>query len=91
MKPSDIRIVAKTVLRLVRTSDTEEIDVEKIIYHKKYSIATLFNDIALLILVKDIKLKPNMADVIALPKQNIQPDKLCTVIGWGMLYMVVSC
>ncbi|TMW43160.1 hypothetical protein DOY81_011760 [Sarcophaga bullata] len=86
LKPYQLKVVAKTYIRLKKTADTEEIIVKKIIYHKKFSTTNLVNDIALLILARDIHLDGKLATKIPLPQQRIPPGTLCTVIGWGQMY-----
>ncbi|TMW40137.1 hypothetical protein DOY81_014783, partial [Sarcophaga bullata] len=85
-KPSEIKVMAKNFKWVERTPETAEINVKEIIYHSRFSGETIFNDIALLILVKDIQLDGKLAEKISLPQKDIQPGKLCTVIGWGRLY-----
>lgn len=82
--------MAKTPVRLNRTTLTQEVNINKIITHSQYSNTTLFHDIALLILEEDIQLDSKFAAKISLPKQNFQAEKLCTVVGWGKLYMVYN-
>lgn len=88
LSPSSFKVVAGTPLRLLKTYNTQEIEVEKIIIHPKYSENTMFHDIAILILKYNIKMDTKNAAKIELPKENFETGKFCTVIGWGKLYMV---
>ncbi|KAM7350411.1 trypsin-2-like [Cochliomyia hominivorax] len=81
------KIVAKTPLRLRRSSETQEVEIKEIIIHPKYSEKTMFHDIALLILKENILLDGKYAAQISLPKHDIEAGSRCTVIGWGKLYM----
>ncbi|TMW39177.1 hypothetical protein DOY81_015743, partial [Sarcophaga bullata] len=89
-KPSEIKVVARISMRCEKTSEAEEIGVKKIIYHKKYPGFSHFNDIALLILVKDIKLDGKLAEKISLPQKDIQPDKLSHYYLAGPLCMICN-
>ncbi|XP_065365409.1 chymotrypsin-2 [Calliphora vicina] len=84
---SAYKVVAKTPVRLKRATQTQEINIKKVITHSQYSNSTLFHDIALLILEEDIQLDSKFAAKILLPKHNFQAGNLCTVVGWGKLYM----
>ncbi|XP_023305601.2 chymotrypsin-2-like [Lucilia cuprina] len=84
---SSFKVVAKTPVRLNKNSRTQEINIKRIIGHAQYSDSTLFHDIALLILSENILLDSKFAAKISLPQKNYEAEKMCSVIGWGKLYM----
>jgi plasma kallikrein len=57
--------------------------VNQIIIHSEFGVSNLFNDIALLILDKPVKLSAHV-NTICLPPQNFKFDKMnCLASGWG--------
>lgn len=78
----------KTPLRLRSSLDTQILEVRKIVVHEKFTLASMHYDIALLKLRQSISLNNKWAAAITLPQTRINDSSLCTVLGWGRLYLV---
>lgn len=67
-------------------TDGEIFYVEKVIRHPRYSAITLNFDFAILKLTSDIKLEPNVKEIIALPSENDKVDEKTEVFvsGFGL-------
>ncbi|KAL7739148.1 hypothetical protein ACLKA6_010372 [Drosophila palustris] len=71
-----------TPRRLVKTENTQELRVDKLIPHPKY--VSLMNDIGIIKLKDEIRLDDQFASII--PLNDRDPTGLnCTVIGWGVI------
>ncbi|KAM7350412.1 trypsin I-P1-like [Cochliomyia hominivorax] len=90
MQPSGIRVVARTPVRLRKTPYTQILRVKKIIVHEFYQIDAFNFDIALLRLRDHIKFDKYCASAIDVPQYRINNNNsfsLCSVLGWGKLFM----
>ncbi|KAM8715017.1 hypothetical protein ACLKA7_002120 [Drosophila subpalustris] len=73
-----------TPRRLVKTENTQELRVDKLIPHPKYVSLNLMNDIGIIKLKDEIRLNDQFASII--PLNDRDPTGLnCTVIGWGVI------
>ncbi|XP_034472055.1 chymotrypsin-1-like [Drosophila innubila] len=78
----NIKIIAGTPRRLVKTENTQELMVDKIIPHPKYNGITFLNDIGIIKLKDEIRLSEDFANII--PINDRDPTGLkCTLVGWG--------
>ena len=68
--------------RWVDEGTEKETDVESLIVHELYDPFTADNDIALFKLPFDIEYNRNMKP-ICLPRDDVEPNTLCIVTGWG--------
>ena len=57
--------------------------MKEIIIHQKYNPVTVYNDIALLLLTKEIPLGASIKRVIL--RQSFPSDARGTLTGWGLL------
>ncbi|XP_062140509.1 serine protease 1 [Drosophila sulfurigaster albostrigata] len=83
LRPSRVKIVAGTPRRLVKTGNTQELNVDKVRPHPKYSPSTLANDIGILRLKESIRLDDTFATIIPIVDRDPTAGLLCTVVGWG--------
>ena len=88
MRPSDISVVAGTPKRLVATDKTQVIKVDRVIRHEYYDPDTSRNDIAILLLQKNIYEDGVSAQRISLQTNILPPYTKCTVLGWGRVFTV---
>ncbi|XP_069966430.1 trypsin-2-like [Bactrocera oleae] len=88
LKPSDISVVAGTPKRLVATDKTQVIKVDRVIRHEYYDPDTSRNDIAILLLQKNIYEDGVSAQRISLQTNILPPYTKCTVLGWGRVFFV---
>ncbi|KAL7739138.1 hypothetical protein ACLKA6_010362 [Drosophila palustris] len=79
-----LTVVVGTPRRLVKTENTQELKVEKLIRHPKWNPDLIINDIGIIKLKDEIRLDDNFASII--PLYSGDPTGLkCTVIGWGSI------
>ncbi|KAM8719514.1 hypothetical protein ACLKA7_005708 [Drosophila subpalustris] len=83
LRANRVKIVAGTPRRLVQTKNTQELSVEKIRPHPKYSHTLLTNDIGIIKLKEPIKLNQDFATIIPINDRDPKAGLLCTVVGWG--------
>ncbi|XP_073827935.1 trypsin-3-like [Musca autumnalis] len=86
VKPSDLKVVAKTPKRLNRNPQTQVLVVLKFVKHPQYELGHHHNDIAMLKLRNEIRLDGVWADKIPLPKTKPILRSRCTIVGWGSMY-----
>ncbi|XP_049311320.1 anionic trypsin-2-like [Bactrocera dorsalis] len=86
LKPSDLLVVAGTPRRLVVTEKTQALKVDKIISHAYYDPETNRNDIALLLLLKNIYEDGVSAQRISLQTNILPPYTKCILLGWGRIF-----
>ncbi|XP_049311324.1 anionic trypsin-2-like isoform X4 [Bactrocera dorsalis] len=86
LRPSDLLVVAGTPRRLVVTEKTQALKVDKVICHAYYDPKTFHNDIALLLLIKNIYEDGVSAQRISLQTSSLPPHTKCTVLGWGQIF-----
>ncbi|XP_039962065.1 anionic trypsin-2-like [Bactrocera tryoni] len=86
LRPSDLLVIAGTPRRLVVTEKTQALKVDKVIRHTYYCPITIRNDIALLLLLKNIYEDGVSAQRISLQTNSLPPYTLCTVLGWGRIF-----
>ncbi|XP_049311237.1 duodenase-1-like [Bactrocera dorsalis] len=82
----DLLVVAGTPRRLVVTEKTQALKVDRIIIHAGYEPQTNRNDIALLLLLKNIYEDGVSAQSISLQTNILPPYTKCTVLGWGRIF-----
>ncbi|XP_054087057.1 trypsin-3-like [Zeugodacus cucurbitae] len=87
LNPSDISVVAGTPRRLLITETTQVLKVDKIKRHEFYNPANFHNDIALIFLTKNIYEDGVSTQRIALQTKIVSPQIICTVVGWGRLFV----
>ncbi|XP_034473058.1 trypsin-1-like [Drosophila innubila] len=79
-----VLIIAGTPRRLVKTENTQEILVDKIVPHPKYDINTAAHDIGIIKLKDEISLNEDFASIIPLIDRD--PTGLqCITVGWGTI------
>ncbi|XP_039962733.1 mast cell protease 1A-like [Bactrocera tryoni] len=88
LRPSDILVVAGTPRRLVVTEKTQALKVDRVIRHAYFDPQTLHNDIALLLLLKNIYEDGVSAQRISLQTNILPPYTKCTVLGWGRIFFL---
>ncbi|XP_069966431.1 anionic trypsin-2-like [Bactrocera oleae] len=86
LRPSDISVVAGTPKRLVATDKTQVIKVDRVIRHEYYDPDTMRDDIAILLLLKDIYEDGVSTQRISLQTKILPPYTKCTVLGWGRVF-----
>jgi len=83
-KARKLKIIAGTPRRLVKTENTQELMVDKIIPHPKYNDANVHSDIGIIKLKDEIRLNEDFAKIIPLNDQDPSGLK-CTLTGWGKI------
>ncbi|XP_034485031.1 putative trypsin-6 [Drosophila innubila] len=83
LKANRIKIVAGTPRRLMQTKNTQEILVESIKPHPKYSQTHLTNDIGIIKLKEPIRINADFATIVPINDRDPKAGQLCTVVGWG--------
>ncbi|XP_039958851.1 anionic trypsin-2-like [Bactrocera tryoni] len=86
LRPSDLLVIAGTPRRLVVTEKTQALKVDRVISHAYYDPETMHNDIALLLLLKNIYEDGVSAQRISLQTSSLPPHTKCTVLGWGRIF-----
>lgn len=83
--PRQMKVIVGTPRRLVRTENTQEMLVDKIIPHPKYITGlNHIYDVAIIKLKDEIRLNDEFASIIPLNDQDPIGMK-CTIIGWGTI------
>lgn len=85
-KPEDFKVVVNGQIELpiIGNNTSEERNVVEIVHHEDYNTASLYNDVALLILDKPYVLGENFINKICLPPKDINMEGMrCLVAGWG--------
>lgn len=88
MRPSEVRIIAGTSRRLVKSDSTQELLTHKVMTHPKFNYDTLKNDVAVLLLKTQLKIDGITVDVIPMANKKPTIGAKCTVIGWGTVIQV---
>lgn len=71
-------------LPIISNITEEERNVVEIIHHEDYNPASLYNDVALLVLDEPYIEGKNFLNRICLPPKNINMEGMrCLVAGWG--------
>ncbi|XP_034105882.1 putative trypsin-6 [Drosophila albomicans] len=83
LRSNRLKIVAGTPSRLVKTENTQELNVNKVRAHPKYSYPKYPNDIGILRLKESIRLDDTFATIIPIVDRDPKAGLLCTVVGWG--------
>ncbi|KAH8386601.1 hypothetical protein KR093_001464 [Drosophila rubida] len=84
LRPSEVRVYTGTPRRLVKTGNTQELRVDKVKPHFKYSPKKLSSDIGILRL-KDTVRTDSFSAIIPIIDRNSEAGMLCTVVGWGVI------
>ncbi|KAH8309994.1 hypothetical protein KR044_011634, partial [Drosophila immigrans] len=82
LRPNRVKVIAGTPRRLVKTGKTQELIVDKVRPHPKYSPSLLLNDLGVLRLRDPIR-EDDFAAIIPLADRDATAGLLCTVVGWG--------
>lgn len=83
LRANRVKIIAGTPRRLVQTRNTQELMVEKVKPHPKYSHTLLTNDIGIIKLKEPIRINHDFASIIPLNDRDAKAGLICTVVGWG--------
>ncbi|EDW66454.2 trypsin-3 [Drosophila virilis] len=83
LRPNKVKVVAGTPRRLIKTSSTQEFNVEKVKPHPQYSASRLTNDIGVLRLKSEVIPDGNFVAIIPLADNDPPAGLECTVVGWG--------
>ncbi|EDV91725.1 GH24443 [Drosophila grimshawi] len=78
-----LKVVAGAPRRLLQTVSTQEMKVEKVKPHSKFSSTRLVNDIGIVKLKDGVQTDETFVAIIPLTDRDPQPGKQCTVVGWG--------
>ncbi|XP_032290331.1 trypsin alpha-3 isoform X2 [Drosophila virilis] len=79
-------VVAGTPRRLLKTSNTQQIKVKKIIPHPKYIDGEVHDDIGLLHLKGEVQPDGIFVAIIPIADEDPPAGLKCTVIGWGAIF-----
>ncbi|XP_062125364.1 granzyme-like protein 2 [Drosophila sulfurigaster albostrigata] len=81
----DIKVVAGTTRRLLRSKHTQELTVASVKVHPKYYEHNTIYDIALIKLKDELDLNEEFVSIIPIASEKPLAGQLCTVIGWGVI------
>lgn len=81
-------VVAGTPRRLLKTSNTQERKVKKIIPHPKYTTHDVHDDIGLIHLKSEMQPDGSFVAIIPIADEDSPAGLECTVIGWGAIFEV---
>ncbi|XP_062123263.1 trypsin-3-like [Drosophila sulfurigaster albostrigata] len=79
----DIKVVAGTTRRLLRSKHTQELTVASVKVHPMYNYRKKIYDIALIKLKDELDLNEEFVSIIPIASERPLAGQLCTVIGWG--------
>ncbi|XP_030567821.1 trypsin epsilon-like isoform X2 [Drosophila novamexicana] len=86
LSKNDLMVVAGTPRRLLKTSNTQERKVKKIIPHPKYTTHDVHDDIGLIHLKSEMQPDGSFVAIIPIADEDSPAGLECTVIGWGAIF-----